>query len=141
MKSEEIHWRCNTDLGTDYVLGPVNVVCEPMGNEKKQVLKDSCYLEYFLEYSERGYRKANSIPDPDAEDMLMWIFLVIVVIFIAILFFFFGRTPSSSSSAFSSSPKNDYSSKDSYSPSPSSSSSNESYAQRSSASFSGATRR
>jgi len=51
----DVAWKCEADLPGEYNLGKVTVICEGYDYpEDSYVLKDSCGLEYNLEFSETG---------------------------------------------------------------------------------------
>lgn len=51
----DVAWKCEADLPVEFSLGKVTVTCEGYDSAKDSyVLKDSCALEYNLEYSEVG---------------------------------------------------------------------------------------
>lgn len=51
----DVAWKCEADLPAEFTLGKVTVSCEGFDYpEDSYVLKDSCALEYNLEYSEVG---------------------------------------------------------------------------------------
>lgn len=60
----DVAWKCEADLPNEYTLGKVTVTCEGYDYpEDSYVLKDSCGLEYKLEYSETGRQQPRDRSD------------------------------------------------------------------------------
>lgn len=57
----DVAWKCEADLPVEFSLGKVTVTCEGFDSSKDSyVLKDSCGLEYNLEFSEIGKKDTHA---------------------------------------------------------------------------------
>ena len=58
---QDVQWECKTDMDNDFRFGDINVICEGYDYpDDPYILAGSCGLEYTLDYTKEGQRKANS---------------------------------------------------------------------------------
>lgn len=81
--SEEVQWKCTTDLPKNLSLGQTNVNCEGYKNSKDKLkLVNSCGLEYTLNNADRW----KSVSNYKYNDYEFWVWIIVIIVLISIIY-------------------------------------------------------